>query len=141
MECQRAFAGNFFFGDINRSVARPCFMQTRGNAGCEARRVLVLNKESAKCFVLKRLGDEHIKWADTPKLSSRVIAVLNVLVASKLLRRLRSEIHPSHKLRLCSGYFALPRACAGNGIEFVNRCLCTYSQWQMCHDAAGKRCC
>ena len=27
-----------------------------------------------------------------------------------------SEIHPSHKLRLCSVYFALPGAiCAGNG--------------------------
>ena len=27
-----------------------------------------------------------------------------------------SEIHPSHKLRLCSGYFALPGAIvAGNG--------------------------
>lgn len=74
-----------------------------------------MNKESAKCLVLKRLGNEHIKWADTPKISSRVIAVLNVLVASKPLRRLRSEIHPSHKLGLCSGYFALPRALSASG--------------------------
>ena len=70
-----------------------------------------MNKESAKCLVLKRLGNEHIKWADTPKISSRVIEVLNVLVASKPLRRLRSEIHPSHKTKvLCSVYFALPGA-------------------------------
>lgn len=28
---------------------------------------------------------------------------------------------------------------AGNGIEFVNRCLCTYSQWWKCHDTIEKR--
>ena len=34
-----------------------------------------------------------------------------------------SEIHPSHKLRLCSVYFALPGAnIAGNGSKFVNGC-------------------
>lgn len=98
-----------------------------------------MNKVSAKCLVLKRLGNEHVKWADTPKTSSKVIAVLNILVASKPLRRLRSEIHPSHKLSLYSGYFALPRACAGNGFEFVNRCLCTYSQWQIRHDTMLER--
>lgn len=27
----------------------------------------------------------------------------------------------------------------GNGFEFVNRCLCTYSQWQMCHDTVMER--
>lgn len=35
VECQIVFGGNFFFGDIDRSVARPCAMQTRGNTGCE----------------------------------------------------------------------------------------------------------
>lgn len=98
-----------------------------------------MNKVSAKCLVLKRLGNEHVTWADTPKISSQVIAVLNVLVVSKPLRRLRSEIYPSHKLSLYSGYFALPRACAGNGFEFVNRCLCTYSQWQIRHDTVLER--
>lgn len=66
-----------------------------------------MNKVFAKCIVPKRLRNEHVKWADTPKIRSRVIAVLNVLVAYKPLRRLRSEIYPSHKLRLCSAYFAL----------------------------------
>lgn len=98
-----------------------------------------MNKEFSKCFVPKSLGNEHVEWADTPKIRSRVIAVLKVLVASKPLRRLRSEIHPSYKLRLCSGYFALPRACASNGFEFVNRCLYTYSQWQICHDIVLER--
>lgn len=102
---------------------------------------MVLNKESAECLVFKRLGNEHMKWADTSKISLRVIVFLSVVAVSKPLRRLRSEIHPSHKLRLCSGYFALPRADADSSIEFVNRCLCTYSQWQLCHDAVGKRCC
>lgn len=36
-------------------------------------------------------------------------------------------------------HFALPRACAGNGFEFVNRCLCTYSQWQIRHDTVLER--
>lgn len=74
-----------------------------------------MNKESAKYIVLKRLGNEHVNRAGMPKISSQVIAVLNVLMASKPLRRLRSEIHPSHKLRLCSGYFALPRALSASG--------------------------
>lgn len=100
---------------------------------------MVLNKESAKYLVLKRLGNEHVKWADTPKISSRVIAVLNVLVAFKPLRRLRSEIHPSHKLRLCSGYFALPRADADSSVVFVNKCLCTYSQWRLHYNAVLER--
>ncbi len=49
------------------------------------------------------------------------------------LSAFESEIHPSHKLRLCSVYFALPGAIvAGNGSWFVNGCRCIHSQmkWQ-----------
>lgn len=31
------------------------------------------------------------------------------------------------------------RPCAGNDIEFVNRCRCTYSQWQIRHDIVLER--
>lgn len=83
---------------------------------------MVLNKESAECLVFKRLGNEHMKWADTSKISLRVIVFLSVVAVSKPLRRLRSEIHPSHKLRLCSGSISsLQEALSpGTGGEFVN---------------------
>ena len=58
------------------------------------------------------------------------------------LSAFESEIHPSHKLHLCSAYFALLGAIvAGNGSWFVNGCRCIHSQiiWQnlLCRRQGG----
>lgn len=68
MKCQIVFGGNFFFADIDRSVARPCVMQTRGNAGCETVGVSALGKRAQTYSSSIRLGNEQMKWADTPKI-------------------------------------------------------------------------
>ena len=41
---------------------------------------------------------------------------------------IESEIHPSHKPMVYTLCISLCEAYAGYGNQFVNRCLCTYSQ-------------
>ena len=78
--------------------------------------------------MLKQPGYGQIKRADTPINLSVSPRSNRILLNKNKPSAFESEIHPSHKLRLCSVYFALPGANRRQADRFVNRCLCTYSQ-------------
>lgn len=82
-----------------------------------------------------------MKWADTPKIRADATVVLMTKKISKPLRRLRSEIHLSHKtLFYTLGISSLRRTdCPITGFGFVNGCLCTHSQRLLCYGAVDKR--
>ena len=65
--------------------------------------------------MLKQPGYGQIKRADTP-INLSVSPRSNwILLNKNKPSAFESEIHPSHKLRLCSAYFALPGAVPPTG--------------------------
>ena len=78
--------------------------------------------------MLKQPGYGQIKRADTP-INLSVSPRSNwILLNKNKPSAFESEIHPSHKPTVYTLCISLCEAYAGYGNQFVNRCLCTYSQ-------------
>lgn len=68
------------------------------------------------------------KRADTPINLSVSPRSNRIMLNKDKPSAIESEIHSSHKPMVCTLCISLCEAYAGYGNQFVNRCLCTYSQ-------------